>query len=445
MFCMECGTKLPDHAKFCFHCGAKVETPDDAPTPEAYDVESVFGSGWQPETPAETRAAPDAPFLTLDDDDDDAPAENPLASIFASLDPVASHSEYYFGTTPLLERYEMAVNRNWVLKHDGLYADTYTLMDETGENQTQLELTPKLRKDEYTSLMGFNPRGVWFLMETDESKKKFLCVNPVSGETVEYPIERQKGDLTGAYIYDDEICYINDVTENKSIVYRQTPYSCVELFTTRKDETVSRVSADATRIAWRFESRRDGEEGQLWYIHDKITGEQTKITAPQDPQSPWVTLIELLGIDLAKNRLLTTVTEYEAQRLGVSKQAIAFRSLKEDPKDGHMLRYSADKSPAVWNVPRSYHFSYFDGVVCYETPHYSQLVRYDRQGAAYELLAGDGHGETEKILVTDKWLYVNYDAYDMLRLPKAFSAFKGYASENPEAFFLFGQHQDFRM
>lgn len=178
-------------------------------------------------------------------------------------------------------------------------------------------------------------------------KKKFLCVNPVSGETVEYPIERQKGNLTGAYIYDDEICYINDVTENKSIVYRQTPYSCVELFTTRKNETVSRVSAD--------------------------------------------------------------------------------------------------KSPAVWNVPRSYHFSYFDGVVCYETPHYSQLVRYDRQGAAYELLAGDGHGETEKILVTDKWLYVNYDAYDMLRLPKAFSAFKGYASENPEAFFLFGQHQDFRM
>ena len=435
MFCMECGTKLPDHAKFCFHCGAKVETPDEPPTPEAnnveLDLEMIFGKGWKDDAPEEPRS--------------DAPAENPLASIFASLDPVASHSEYYFGTTPLLKRYEMAVNRNWVLKHDGLYADTYTLMDENGENQTQLELKPKLRKDEYTSLMGFNPRGVWFLIETDESKKKFLCVNPVSGETVEYPIERQKGDLTGAYIYDDEICYINDVTENKSIVYRQTPYSCVELFTTRKDETVSRVSADATRIAWRFESRRDGEEGQLWYIHDKITGEQTKITAPQDPQSSWVTLIELLGIDLAKNRLLTTVTEYEAQRLGVSKQAIAFRSLKEDPKEGHMLRYSADKSPAVWNVPRSYHFSYFDGVVCYETPHYSQLVRYDRQGAAYELLAGDGHGETEKILVTDKWLYVNYDAYDMLRLPKAFSAFKGYASENPEAFFLFGEHQDFRM
>lgn len=49
MFCMECGTKLPEHAKFCFHCGAKVETPDEAPTPEAnnveLDLEMIFGKG----------------------------------------------------------------------------------------------------------------------------------------------------------------------------------------------------------------------------------------------------------------------------------------------------------------------------------------------------------------------------------------------------------------
>ena len=24
MFCMQCGAKLPDNAKFCFQCGAKV-------------------------------------------------------------------------------------------------------------------------------------------------------------------------------------------------------------------------------------------------------------------------------------------------------------------------------------------------------------------------------------------------------------------------------------
>ena len=32
MFCMNCGTKLPDNAKFCFNCGAKVpEMPGSAP------------------------------------------------------------------------------------------------------------------------------------------------------------------------------------------------------------------------------------------------------------------------------------------------------------------------------------------------------------------------------------------------------------------------------
>ena len=58
----------------------------------------------------------------------------------------------------------MAVNRNWVLKHNerSLHCHTYTLMDENGENQTQLALELKLRKGEYESLMGFNPRGVWF-------------------------------------------------------------------------------------------------------------------------------------------------------------------------------------------------------------------------------------------------------------------------------------------
>lgn len=37
MFCMNCGTKLPDHAKFCFNCGAKVpELPaDQLAAPEA--------------------------------------------------------------------------------------------------------------------------------------------------------------------------------------------------------------------------------------------------------------------------------------------------------------------------------------------------------------------------------------------------------------------------
>lgn len=25
MFCINCGAKVPDHAKFCIHCGAKIQ------------------------------------------------------------------------------------------------------------------------------------------------------------------------------------------------------------------------------------------------------------------------------------------------------------------------------------------------------------------------------------------------------------------------------------
>ncbi len=30
MFCVYCGTKLPDEARFCFMCGKKVELADNA-------------------------------------------------------------------------------------------------------------------------------------------------------------------------------------------------------------------------------------------------------------------------------------------------------------------------------------------------------------------------------------------------------------------------------
>ena len=31
MFCMECGTRLPDNAKFCFNCGTKTCADDANP------------------------------------------------------------------------------------------------------------------------------------------------------------------------------------------------------------------------------------------------------------------------------------------------------------------------------------------------------------------------------------------------------------------------------
>src|SRR4051812_20234222 len=33
MHCKQCGEELPDHAKFCLHCGGPVEPPEPAPPP----------------------------------------------------------------------------------------------------------------------------------------------------------------------------------------------------------------------------------------------------------------------------------------------------------------------------------------------------------------------------------------------------------------------------
>ena len=339
----------------------------------------------------------------------------------------------------MLKYYEMAVNRNGVLKHNerSLHCHTYTLMDENGENQTQLALELKLRKGEYESLMGFNPRGVWFQITVSWNDgdyiKKFLCVDPVSGKTVEYPIERM-GEIRCAYIYDDEIYYITNVTENKSIVYRHTPYGCTELCTTRKKETVSGIIADATRVAWQFESRRDGEEGQRLYLFDKQNVQLSSVSVPF--------AFELKLVNLAQNTVYTTLTKREREHLGVSGyDSLILRSL-DHLTEGSWRVYRNSQKPVLWNLSNR-SISYLDGSVCYRG-YGHRIDRCDRDGTEH-VLGATGHGECEKILVTDKWLYINYDAYDLVRLPKAFSECKELASHNPEAFFLFGQHQDFRM
>lgn len=57
MFCMNCGTKLPDHAKFCFNCGAKV--PDGLGDGEAASADT---EGQVPDTPVAAAALPDEPL-----------------------------------------------------------------------------------------------------------------------------------------------------------------------------------------------------------------------------------------------------------------------------------------------------------------------------------------------------------------------------------------------
>ena len=115
MFCMECGEKLPDHANFCFKCGAKVNDAapyDSAPVPEPqqtkppkhrlFDMlqEYATGRGTEENAAAGGEAPPaPAPEKVPKSPAASASAEKAayeLEELFASLDPVACHSEYYF-------------------------------------------------------------------------------------------------------------------------------------------------------------------------------------------------------------------------------------------------------------------------------------------------------------------------------------------------------------
>lgn len=61
MFCMNCGTKLPDHAKFCYNCGAKIPenlgtAPSESPEPSA-PAASQSTAPVEPAVPEEAPAA----------------------------------------------------------------------------------------------------------------------------------------------------------------------------------------------------------------------------------------------------------------------------------------------------------------------------------------------------------------------------------------------------
>lgn len=65
MFCMNCGTKLPDHAKFCFNCGAKV--PDGLGDGEAASVapEEQVPDTIPPVTEPQEESVPGSHFTIL--------------------------------------------------------------------------------------------------------------------------------------------------------------------------------------------------------------------------------------------------------------------------------------------------------------------------------------------------------------------------------------------
>lgn len=72
MFCVYCGTKLPDEARFCFMCGKKVEPADNAENIVTANSGSIDEEGFDIEiqeapTTSSSEKNPDTPELAIED------------------------------------------------------------------------------------------------------------------------------------------------------------------------------------------------------------------------------------------------------------------------------------------------------------------------------------------------------------------------------------------
>lgn len=72
MFCVYCGTKLPDEARFCFMCGKKVEPADNAENIVAANSGSIDEEGFGIEiqeapTTSSSEKNPGTPELAIED------------------------------------------------------------------------------------------------------------------------------------------------------------------------------------------------------------------------------------------------------------------------------------------------------------------------------------------------------------------------------------------
>ena len=430
MFCLHCGAELPDYARFCFLCGEKVGKP----------------------TPAASGAPKSAANAALSEPGAPERVESAvLARIFSELDSAACRSEYYhlFNGNPMLCGYSMAVNGNWVLHHISQFPnDEFILTDADRQAEIRLDIQVKLRKTEYKNLMGFNCCGVWFLIRSHVGAKffnvKFLCVDVVRNRYYEYPIENPGGTISDVYIFDNEILYIKETSDDEHFLHHVTRQESEELFAVYRSERIFRLSATETRFAWGYANDRDGKECWYWYFYDRATKQISQITIPHQPERLWLPLFEVLAVDLVKNTMVTTISLNEAARLGVPETSIAVRKI-EDPVEHRILNYKTDRQPAVWPIDCDAADFYFDGTVYYAVPSSAQVFRYDRFGNRHVLGDRRWDGLCQNLLVTDKWLYVNYDARDLVRLPKLFSACDDVSDDNPEAMFVFGRNRNFRM
>lgn len=362
-----------------------------------------------------------------------------LYEIFFKLDPVVRYNENYKKEMDY-NALRLAANGSWIIFGGGTDWDAYYMHnEETGE-------LIYLGLEEFAddTLLGINRAGIWFLRYSgkDYRARYIICESLHSGTHLRFAFNKRKAEkISLPYIYDTSVFYISYVSENKQVVSAlrgdDQEYA---LFTAKKGEYISRLSCYDNKVAFRVNSDNESSR-QGWHIMDEWGQQDYNLGGAAGYVGP--NNIEIHYIGLKADLMVTSITAEEAKRIGMSweeAEKYGIRRKLSVPQQHRYLIYTKTKQPILYPEFRDFlrkQNGFFNGNVMYFPNNYWCLVRREKNGKEFRL-DGEGHGETEKFVVSSYCVYVNYDAMQLVRLPWNYSSFSGPASDNPEAVSLWG-------
>lgn len=361
-------------------------------------------------------------------------AVNPkLKAIQDSFEPVAVHFEYYHENDFV---YPVTINGQWILCDQS--ENAYLFAE---NNHERIELSLNRKKGDW--LLGMNRKGVWYAACADTPTwdgtdwcNEIVCVDLAGNTQRRVLFNPERASIDGeVYIYDNNAYYIARVSERQQKLMWVDTILGVErvLYSTRVGEEISRVSADATRVTYRI--KYDGEV--RWIVQTIGAQERTELGTRSNPNRSWEPLVKIHVVDLKRNVLWTTMTEAERVKWGGTETDLVARPL-EDPIDGRVCVYKSDRAPVIYRNSKELEYErywYFDGNDLYVGQYNSPLVRTDKKGVQYQV--GDPnvhlHGNTKDFIVSDSYVYVDYDGFCTVCLPRKFHESKQSGRDNPEA------------
>ncbi len=404
VICSKCGTKLPQEALFCYKCGTSVGSEfkkDDT-------VEVVQDS-----------------------------LNNTLKTVFSELDPVVVHGENYrenFLQKTSAYGYNSQIfnNRNWLLvKKD----KTLLFVDELGKKKNEIDYSGT----SFGELIGFNSYGVWSLSQKYGDKllsAEIVCTDLLNGSSRKYVLCSGNENLVDFYIYGDQIYFMCE-EDDCLIIYIAYGTERKELHRVIKTPTLEgKIVVDNDYYAFFYTKEDNTQSGgriNVFRLFRKI--DNTMVDEEEFGEN-------IITIDLFhKAILLDFPKSYPAPKTLPINSEIPTHYSKIQTNHYVVKKISSlmsqvnsfNENNDFLTLPSQY--AYFDFEHCFFTPNRAEIVRTDGKGN-YTFVSGSGYGSADRfILVSKKFVYVEYDANcDLSQLPVNFSDFcRESGGKNPES------------